>query len=223
MSTQKSLLILCALAASTAFAGCSSVVPFSEESRRWVRSVTIRADGPVEASYQGRLPGLYNDTRGSVWYSSVLTAPVGVAYDLIDWGENQERRSESFQHRLHKLDVDVPAMVRLEFTRHVEGSRMFDSVRNGEGDASFDLDIRYGLTDTMGLRGGWKPWLVVEGKLIDREGTVLWRQEAEVSAYDERIPEVDRPLGQPKYLGCAFRNAAKMVAAKLVRHLMTER
>lgn len=197
---------------------CRSV-ELSETSRRSIRTVNVSNEVAEQGSFSGSLPGINTATRGTVWYSTWITAPVGIVYDLIDWSVNKRRRAVAIERKMRDAGAPVGELVRGEFLRGVEGTGVFDPVMRGSADARFVLTVEYGLSDGLGLRGTWKPWLEVEGTLLDQEGNVHWRKRASVSSRDERLPEFFEPFRKPARLRSAFTRAARIVVADLMEHL----
>ena len=206
----------------TLLVGCggTQVVPFSPEARARVRNVTVSQAISAEGTFSGSLPGIDFSSGGAAFYGTFITAPIGMVWDLFVWNEDKQRRSDLFESRLEGLEVDVPALARQEFVRHVEGAHLFDSVRNDRGEAEFRLEIEYGLSDGWGFDNLWKPWLRVEGSLVDATGAVLWRDATEVKTGDERVPSLDHhPLRKPEHLRKAYRRAARVAARELIESL----
>jgi hypothetical protein len=204
------------LAAAVLVPACSTV-ELSEESRQAIRQVRVSAEVPEVASVSGRLPEVSGDTRGSVWFSSLLTAPVGVVFEVIDREENAARETRIFRKFLRDAEIDVPVMVRNRFLKHLAAAKLFDSIYADPGDATFKLRVEHGLADGLGLRGTWRPWVRVEGVLVDNGGEVLWQFEAEVD--DGRVPELEHPAREAAYLRKAYAVAVDLATAALVEHL----
>lgn len=192
-------------------AGCSTV-DFSAESRRRIRTVVIDDLVAVEADYHGHLDTYEGDSQSAIWHASF---------------EAQKESEESapalgggFHDHLLSSGVDVASITRQELVRYIEGTHIFESVRGREGDAVLTISIDYGISDALGLRGAWKPWLGVTAVLRDHDGNVHWRASEAISSYDERLHEIERPLIDTDRLAIAFRGAARILAGELARRLV---
>lgn len=213
---------LAALLLATAL-GCSGRVPLTEETRRSVRTVSIVAPVPAAGTLSGNLPGVSVESPGAVWYSSYLTAPVGVVCDLFHLSETGERRADAFAYRMEESGVDVGRIVHTGFRKKLLATELFRVSDASDVDARFQLDVRYGLDDGWGVRGSWKVSLDVEGSLVDRQGEVLWRSSASISSADERVPELLDPFRRPDLLARAYARAANLVTRALLRDLCQRR
>jgi hypothetical protein len=200
--------------------GCSNTVELTRESRHEIRNVHVRTQVPEQASISGHLAEIDSDTRGSVWFSSLITMPVGVVYEVMDWSDNKKQTSDRIQSFLAESGVDMPQVVRNKFLRHLANAKVFESVYADSSHATFELEIEHGLSDGLGWRGGWKPWITAVGSLVDRDGSVVWRYEATISEHDARVPQVEYPARQEKFLRRAYATAADLVAKELVDHLV---
>lgn len=196
-------------------AGCRTV-RLSDVSRDSVHVVSVGERVVEEGSFSGSLINL--PTRGELYYVFWFTLPIGVIYDLVDWSENVRRRSEALARQMRRVDIRIGDIMRNQFMSRLTEEEMFDTVVDSGGDARFRLEVQYGLSDRMGLRG-WKPWLEVEGTLLDPEGEVLWRRVEKVSDGDPNLPEFVWPFSKPERLRRAYAKAARMAAARLVEHL----
>ena len=212
------LRIVSLVALSALFAGCSSV-ELSDEARQAIRTVSIEDIQVAHASYKGHMPELDVRSRGQFWYALWVTAPIGVLVDLYDWPAHNRRRADAFQHALERAGVSVDKIVREEFATAVVNEGPFAQLLNWGADAKFQLALSYGLDDAMGTRGTWKPYVELEGTLVDQDGNVLWRQTANVTDGDERTTELERPLSDGARLARAYRQAARLVASDLMDHL----
>ncbi len=206
------------LAALVTLSGCSGV-DLADETRKSLRTVSVHRDIEVSGSFSGKLPGVDLTTRGTMWYSGWITAPVGAYFDVVDWSENHNRWAKAFSRRMRAADVEVGDLVREQFFRELSEADVFGSVVEWGGDAVFSLKVDYGLADGWGARGSWKPWLEVEGVLVDADGRVLWRESTSIASIDDRLPELFRPFKSPRKLRTAYRVAAKILAAELIEDL----
>jgi len=201
-------------------AGCSSTIELSPENRQQIRLVHVSKDVPEQASISGHLAEIHTATRGGLWFSSLLTAPVGIVLAVLDWSDDEEQSSIRFRSFLEKSDVDVPHLARSRFLRHVANAKVFDSIYTEPGQGTFELQIEHGLSNGLGWRGSWKPWVTAVGSLVDREGKVVWRHQATISEHDARVPEVSHPARQEKFLQRAYARAVDLVTQELVDHLV---
>jgi hypothetical protein len=203
----------------TLLAGCSSI-DLSAEARQSIQAVSLSPTWEEAASFSGSLPELDVTTRGSIWYVYWITAPIGMVFDLIDWSRNEEARQTIYTTRLQGAKVAVGLMLRDSFQTRLEKGRPFPAVVDSDGDAEFRFAIDHGISDGLGLRGTWKPWVEVDASLVERtSGRVLWRRKAAVGSTDERTPEVFNPFKNPDDLRDAYEAAVEIVTKDLLESL----
>ncbi|HVR73748.1 MAG TPA: hypothetical protein VMT52_05425 [Planctomycetota bacterium] len=203
----------------TLLSGCSSM-DLSAEARRTIHAVSLSPTWDEKASFSGSLPELDVTTRGSIWYLYWITAPVGIVFDLIDWSRNAEARQAIYTTRLQGAKVAVGVMLRDSFQTHLEKGRSFPAVVDEDADAEFRFAIDHGISDGLGLRGTWKPWLEVDASLVERSsGRVVWRRKAAVGSNDARTPEVFNPFKNHDNLRDAYEAAIEIVTKDLLESL----
>jgi len=199
---------------------CSGTVEFSPEARQRLRAVSVSKDVGAEGSLSGSLPELAVDTRGSVWFSSLVTAPVGVVFEVVDWSGNRKHSAERFEEFLEDSGVDVATLARNEFLRGLANAHLFDSIYADPGQATFRLSVEHGLSDGLGWRGSWKPWVTIVATLAEGlDGRTLWRYESSVDAADPRVPEVEFPTRQAAFLRKSYAKAVELATEELITHL----
>ena len=200
--------------------GCSSIIDLSPDARQAIHAVSLSPKFEEEASFSGSMPELDVPTRGSIWYVYLITAPIGMVFDIIDWSRNEEARQAIYNTRLRGAKVAVGLMVRDSFQTRLEEGHPFPAVVEKDGDAEFHLAIDHGISDGFGLRGGWKPWVEVDASLVERSsGNVIWRRKAAVGSNDARTPEVYNPFKFPKNLRDAYEAAIEIVTKELIDSL----
>ena len=208
--------ILCSFVFVALFVTGCHTVRLSDSTRNSIHVVSVSERVVEEGSFSGALIDL--PTRGEMYYVFWFTIPVGLIYDLVDWSENARRRSAALAQQMRQADVRVGDIMRQQFISRLSKEEVFESVLESGGDARFRLEVEYGLADRMGLRG-WKPWIEVEGTLLDSEGEVLWRKSEKISDGDPNLPEFVWPFSKPERLRRAYAKAARMAAVRLVEHL----
>jgi len=197
-------------------AGCHTV-ELSKDARARIASVQVGATIEEHGSYAGALPQAGVESRGAAWYVTWLTAPIGVVLDLVFWSEHAAAKEVAFEGLMRENGVSVADIVRSTLTEQLAGDAGFRIVPSG-ADAELRIAIDYGLSDGMGARGSWKPWLEVSGVLVGPGEELLWRRRARISSYDDRLPELQQPF-DPERLRGAFRRAARLVTRELVGSL----
>ncbi len=143
--------------------------------------------------------------------------PIGIWQTSRAYSRMEAELTERFR------DVDIGGIVRDRMATVLERSGLFPSIVRDGADARLFLTITgYGLsTASWGFGEGARPWVEVEGVLVDPEGVILWRRRETVSTGEDRIiaHDIEKLRVNPELFQRAFGRAASIVAVELVRHM----
>lgn len=120
-----------------------------------------------------------------------------------------------------KEKIQITEIVRNEFINQLKQNTRFKIANKEYSDAVLYLEVRvYGFIAASGLTSKLKPVLTVVGRLINRDGKVLWQDSESIRAF-ENLPdfEASELLQDPHNLFVAWNTAAQVVSKKLVKSL----
>lgn len=120
-----------------------------------------------------------------------------------------------------KEKIQITEIVRNEFINQLKLNNRFKIANKEYSDATIYLEIRgYGLTIPTGFTDKLKPVLTVVGRLINRDGKVLWQDSESIRSF-ENLPDfgASELLQDPHDLFVAWNAAAQVVSKKLVKSL----
>ena len=162
--------------------------------------------------------------RSVPFYTGIITAPVGVVLDIIDWSDNIERRSQALIKRLRMDDIQVSALVEQQFAlalRSMDPGFTVSAEPNPNAEARCEFDIEHGLSNQFGMADNWRPYVTINATLIrNSDEQILWSNEASVSSRDERIVDMDRPFYRPGRLRRAYLQAVRFTIQDLLREFI---
>jgi hypothetical protein len=207
--------------------GCTTV-PLAEDARRSIRSVSVSAAveqpetlsyfGPELEGYEPFPPGFLHVPLFRELTLLWSVTPIGLWQTWRAYG----RMERALTDRIRGAGIDVGELLRARFLGKLRDAAVFPAVVDAGGDAEFVLAVECGLsTAGGGMEPGVRPWLVVDGRLRDAAGTVLWRKRAKVSTFRDAVPayEIERIYVQPELFRDAVNRAAGIAAAELIAHL----
>ena len=145
---------------------------------------------------------------------------LGVAGAVVA-SEIPKKRGPLLKYVMEKEGIDPGQIVREQFMNKLKGSALF-TIADERGDAEFKLSI-LGLSFAKppGFTGNLQPGIRVEGILVKRDGTILWKDREGVAEGASGTPrrKFKEYVNDPKLLREALEIAAGIVAEKLVKNL----
>jgi hypothetical protein len=113
--------------------------------------------------------------------------------------------------------IDIGALVRTEFERQLKlKPGMADHIQP-DAPSKFSLSIKYGISK-IGL-SGYKPYLVLEAKLVAADGSEVWKQKDYVGGLNSSTPSLkyEDYFTSPEIFKSAFIAAAKEVVTLVLK------
>src|SRR5262249_14465798 len=107
--------------------------------------------------------------------------------------------------------IDVSRIVHEEFSHELKESGVF-TIAEEDADAQFHLSVGlYGFGIPNGFSSQLKPTLDVVGKLVRRDGTVLWQKRARLTHLSGKTPShtLDEYLRDPEVIRSSFTSASR--------------
>jgi hypothetical protein len=188
--------------------GCSSAIKFSATKKVSVTgaSVVKRSDYPTRD--QVIIYTFGNNLAG------VLGGAIGAAAVA---GAGSDDRSQ-FAAYLHSQKIDPGIIMAQAFDDELKKAPLWPASRS-TSDAAFEFKIGIvGLMIRHGLTTKLSPYLVAEGKLVRRDGSVLWKRTSYVRDAEIRH-SLEEYLQQPPVLRRALEAAARTLSQDFLEEL----
>lgn len=207
--------------------GCHTV-HLSPEKRITIKSVSISPEvkgedridymGPALEGYEPFNPGFIHFPVLRELMIVYSITPIGLWTISRAYG----RMEDALTERMQKAGVDVGEIVRGSFQARLKKSKLFPEIVSAGADATLHLWVKCGISNAGGgMSAGSRPWLRVEGSLLDSEGEVLWRRRTKVSTFQERVPayEIERFYVDPELFRDAVARASSIAVGDLLLHM----
>ena len=191
--------------------GCAPNIPLLEENRKNISNVTInpKVDIKNKPVYMSR-------------YHSTIMLMTGILPGLVPVLILQSNGSKKIEKAINNNSISIDKMVFESFKNEVE-KKFKPVIMGAESDATFVIQINYGLIPHMGtLSNTVKPQIVINAKLTDKTGQIIWEKRKiagpnkldGVNAYS-----LNDWTKQPEKLENGFKVAIDQAVSKLLAEL----
>ncbi len=191
--------------------GCAQRVSFSAAKRAAVRN----ADVARQSAYPDREHVIIYTLGQNL--AVALGGVIGSAAAVSAAGDDRTQ----FSAFLKSQQIDAGLIMAEAFDRELKNSRLWP-VSEGPADATFRFDVKVvGLMIPNGFTGRLSPYLAVEGKLVRRDGSVLWQRTDFIRDADVRCG-LEEYLQRPDVLRAALETAARKLSQQFIESIREE-
>lgn len=193
--------------------GCASQ-SLSPANRAAVHTVNVDSNVvmPKDVTYFGagqNMAAALGGVVGAIVASSTAAPPI--------------RRIET---ALKDNDIYVDKILVNEFTAQLQNRKAFQVVANKDpADATFKIKVtQYGLYEHAPLSSELKTVIAVDASLVNKSGTVIWRDIEQVTMLNSPAPAytLKQYLSNPLLLQDGFTAACSLVSTKLLNNLLEQ-